>query len=54
MMFSLPDKMVRFDRVVAEMIMRTGLEREGEGDGVIFGTDAVILHPEGQGARPAP
>ena len=46
--------MVRLGGVVADVGFRRGLEREGEGDGEIFGAIAVVNHPEGQRAGPAP
>ena len=49
-----PEQVVRLGGVVADVGFRRGLEREGEGDGEIFGAVAVVNHPEGQRAGPAP
>lgn len=44
--------MIRLDGVIAQMVARIRLEREGESDGEIFRSAAIIRQPERQSARP--
>ena len=44
--------MIRFDGVIARVVARIRLEREGESDGEILRPVAIVNQPERQGARP--
>ena len=49
----IPRQLIRIDGVVADAVAGRGLERESEGDGVIFRAGAVVNHAEGERGGPA-